>query len=253
MPEHRTYRKLPQLGHGFRGGIALSLLLLPGLAGAQRTPLLQVDLKTGRRERIDAGGRRDRLDAQLDALLDNATGKRFSTTDLEQIENVLRRYLQARRPRSAPRLLLFLYPGRISRARLKELREIVVDVDLVIDPCPRSVCRDSLGKHIEILGRALGQPKIEAKSYAIRFGSVSLRAVAESRNQDDLVYHFSAAKVIEAGKRQRGLALIRQAASARANYTTAMARAIGANVHTRGVRLAKAPMISRSQGAWPST
>jgi hypothetical protein len=126
---------------------------------ADRTKLLEVDLKTGARRNIDGSGKaKNRADLQLDALLDSATGgAAFSTQDLEKIEKALRRFLRASRPRATPRLLLFLYPGRISRAGLKELREVLVEIDLVVDPCSRTVCRESVAKHIELLGKAMRQ------------------------------------------------------------------------------------------------
>jgi hypothetical protein len=232
-----------------RSAITLTALLLAAsTTHAERTPLLKVDLQTGKRQRIDREASRDRLDLELDALLDDATGSGFTTADLERIERSLRRFLRARRPRSAPRLLLFLYPGQITRARLKELREVVVDVDLLVDPCPRSVCRDSLGKHLEMLGKAMGKPRLRGRSYAIRFGTVSLRTSRDGRSGEALSFNFSAGSVIDASRERTGRKLVKAALGDRASYTRKMAKAITRRVRARGVRLQSAPSVLRDKG-----
>ena len=106
-------------------------------------------LSLRQRRTIDTAGPSTPADRQLDAMLDSAAGgKSFSTKELQSIEIALRRYLQAARPRAMPRLLLFLYPGTISKSRLKELREVLVDVDILVDPCGRSVCHESVASTV---------------------------------------------------------------------------------------------------------
>ena len=115
---------------------------------------MQDDLAKNQRTRIDAP--KDSFDADLDAALGGAQG--FSTKPLEQIEDRIRAELRRDRPRASPRLIVFLYPGRVSAEKLKAMREINVDIELVMDPCDRSVCNEAVAKHIELVGRAVGAP-----------------------------------------------------------------------------------------------
>src|SRR5947209_884139 len=140
-----------------RTSILTLLLVLSGAAHAQsnkETTLLQDDLQNNRRTKIDAP--KDDLDAQLDAALGGPAG--FSTRELEKIEDRIRNELKRDRPRATPRLIVFLYPGRISAEKLKSMAEVDVDIELVMDPCDRNVCREAVAKHIELVGRAVAQP-----------------------------------------------------------------------------------------------
>lgn len=217
--------------------------LPPAYATADQTSLLRVDLKTGRRQRIDSRAVADLNDDSLDALLDSKLGKRFSTQDLEQIERALRRYLRERRPRGEPRLLLFLYPGRITRARLRDLREVVVDIDLLIDPCSRSVCRDAMARQIELLGRTIKASTIRGRSYQIRFNSVMLRAKTDLRPNPFETYSFSAAAVIRAGAEHAGAALLHQSLDARRSYPHRMTVVAARNIRSRHVKMVQVPRI----------
>lgn len=223
-----------------------SLLSAPP-ALARRTSLLRVDLRTGRKTSIDKSGKRDSVDRALDRLLDKSTGKTFTTADLEKIERAIRRYIRTTRPRAAPRLLLFLYPGRISRARLKELREVLVDIDLVVDPCARTVCRDSVAKHLEIIGKSLKKAKIRTSSYVISFKSVTVRTSTRIGGTQYDIYSFKAGEVVKASKRSGGgRKLVRRVVGALAGYDRKMAKAAARQLKLRRVRLAKTPRISRT-------
>lgn len=218
---------------------------------ADRTKLLEVDLKTGARRNIDGGGKaKTRADLQLDALLDSATGgAAFSTQDLERIEKALRRFLQASRPRATPRLLLFLYPGRISRAGLKELRDVLVEIDLVVDPCGRTVCRESVAKHIELLGKAMRQAVVRTDRYTIKFKTITIRTTTDLRGEDGETYRFSADEVVQAGRGGGGRGLVQRITKAKSDYAGEMTKAIARRVKGRRVALLGAPRVQRSSSS----
>ncbi|MCC6750160.1 MAG: hypothetical protein IT371_21010 [Deltaproteobacteria bacterium] len=228
--------------------MALAVLAGPRPRAAwagDRTRLLEVDLRTGSKQRIDGGGPKTDADRQLDALLDRTTGKTFTTAELERIERALRRYLQAARPRAVPRLLLFLYPGRITASRLKELREILVEVDLLVDPCSRSICRDAVAKDVELLGKALQQPVLRTGSYVVRFKLVTVRTATEHRATEYETYRFSAEEVVTAGQRGDGLTLVKRQEAEAAGYERAMVKAIARRLQARRVPLDKPPAVRR--------
>lgn len=214
-------------------------------ARADRTQLLKVNLRTGKRSSIDKAEKRRGVDAQLDALLDSSTGKSFSTGDLARIEKAVRRFLRQTRPRAEPRLLLFLYPGSITGQRLRTLREVSIDIDLVVDPCARSVCRDSVAKHLEILGRSIKQAVIRTKDYVIRFKNVTVRTSTAMRGARFDIYSFSAKEVVDAGRGGRGQKLVRRVLDAQKGYARQMSRKAAKGVARKRVRLAKTPRVMR--------
>src|SRR4051812_47051203 len=138
---------------------------------AKETPLLEDDLAKNKRTRIDAP--KDSFDASLDDALGGPQG--FSTKQLEKIEDRLRDELRRDRPRAIPRLIVFLYPGKISAERLKAMTEVNVDVELVMDPCERNVCKEAVAKHIELVGRAIGQPVVSGAGFKMVFQMLTLK------------------------------------------------------------------------------
>jgi hypothetical protein len=225
--------------------------LLAGPARGERTKLLEADLKTGAVRRIDAAGPTTAADRDLDAMLDKATGgAAFSTAELERIEKALRRFLEAARPRAAPRLLLFLYPGRISRNSLKELREVNVEVELLVDPCSRTVCSDSVGKTLELVGRALRQPVLRTSRYTVRFGAVTIRTSTEMKGQSFDLYRYQAAEVVRAGQQPAGGAtLVKRLQEATASYARQMTQEVARRLQLRRVKLGKPPQVQHEPGA----
>lgn len=233
---------------GRRVTTLLVLLLLSAVAvpaRAERTPLLKVDLQTGKKTAIDQRGPKTDVDKQLDALLDSSTGKSFSTAELGKIESAVRRYLRATRPRAMPRLLLFVYPGRMTSAKLKELREVLIDIDLVVDPCGRTVCKDSVAKHLEIIGKSLKQAEIRTADYLVRFKSVTVRTSTQIGGAQYDIYSFSADEVVRAGRSGGGQQLVRRVQGAQQAYGREMAKAAARKIGLRRVRLVKTPRIER--------
>src|SRR6516162_10070009 len=103
--------------------LALALLGTPAQAD-KTTPLLQDDLQHNRRTKIDGQD-----DMGLDSLVG---GGGFSTKPLDGVEDRLRAELGRNRPRATPRIVLFLYPGRVDVEKLRAMSEINVDIQLVM-------------------------------------------------------------------------------------------------------------------------
>ena len=220
----------------------------PAAADPRPTSLLEVDLKTGTRRAFDGGKPKTRADKALDALLDETTGESFSSKELKKVSAALRRFLRSNRSRALPRMILFLYPGRISRNALRELREVNVNVELVVDPCQRTVCREAVGRHLELLGRSLRQAQVRTSSYVIRFRQVTIRARTDSGAGE--TYRFSAAEVVQAGKqRGHGSRLVKRVLAELAGYEKNMARLIVRRLRGRRVRFSGNPRLDRTPGA----
>jgi hypothetical protein len=223
----------------------LSCAILPVAAAAERTKLMEVDLETGRRRRIDARSRGSSADRELDAMLGQTMGQSFTTAELERVDKALRRYLKMLRPRASARLLVFLYPGRITRSALSELREVLVDLDLVVDPCGRSFCEDAVGKHLDLVGRSLKQAVIRTRRYSIRFNTITVRTALDPGSGYQL-YRFTTQQIL--GLRGRGGAkLVRKVARQRAGYDRKMLAAVQRQLKLRRLRVARVPRISRSR------
>ena len=229
--------------------LAIPLLLCsPPPAHAQRTPLYQVDLERGtHRDYLSSGGGKGASDLALDALLDETTDRTFSGKDLEQLAVAIKRYLSSARPRAMPRMMLFLYPGRISKGKLKELREVKVDIELLVDPCGRSVCSDAMARHLEVVGQAMRTTRLGGDAYRITFESVRLRRRLDLPGADFEELRFSAEEVVTAGKTPGGgRALVNRLSKARAGYEPRMAKEIQRRLKVRRMSLAGPPQISRT-------
>jgi hypothetical protein len=231
------------------GALGIALLAAAVPLSAKRTPLLEVNFKTGSKRRIDAAGPQTAADRDLDAALGAAMGSSFSTQDLERIAEALGRYLGHLRLRASARLMLFLYPGSVTRAALRELREINVDVDLLVDPCGRAVCREAVGQHLELVGKALRQAELRTRSYTVRFASVTVRTVSDLRGSEQDQYRFSAEQVVRAGQVGSGTQLVRDVDAARAGYEKEMVRAISARLRAGRVQVDGAVEVQRARGA----
>ena len=233
--------------------VAAALLLAaaaPPAAADNRRPtsLLEVDLRTGTKRSFDRNSKpKTKADKDLDALLDETTGESFSSKELNKISVALRRFLRASRPRALPKMILFLYPGRISKTELRELREVKVNVELLVDPCHRTVCQGAVGQHLELLGKSLRQAVLRTKSYVIVFEDVTVRARIDGAGAAAFeTYRFPAAAVVAAGKRRgAGPALVKKAAAQRAGYERTMVKAILGRLRARRVRTRGAPRVTR--------
>jgi hypothetical protein len=223
----------------------LLLLALTSAAAAQKeTPLLEDDLQKNKRTRIDAPG--DSLDGALDDLVG---GQGFSTKELEKIEDRIRNELRRDRPRATPRLIVFLYPGRIDISRLRALSEVNVDIELVMDPCDRNVCREAVAKHIELVGRSVGQANLSGPGCRLALKNLTLKTSTTLHDEEVMVYAVPIAAAIEAARKPGGgLAWLDGQSKAEQDYEPLVTRAIARRAAERRVALGGAPSVKRSGG-----
>jgi hypothetical protein len=228
------------------------VMAAPALAQeGKATPLLEVDLRSGVKERIDAKAL-ESDDAGLDAALSQALGEgaaNFSTRDLEQIETQLREQLSRERPRSPAQLLIFVYPGRVNADRLRRLSEVDVDLELVIDPCDRAVCDDAVGRHIELVGGAVGKPVQERGRYKVVFQTLDIRAVVHFKEAETQEYRIPIADCVAAAKKPgAGRQWVADRKRAADEYEPLVARAAARAAAGRRLDLVDGPVVSRRDG-----
>jgi hypothetical protein len=224
-------------------------VLCTGVAAAQPaakpTPLLQSDLTSGKKSKIDGGA--SSFDSELDAALGGPQG--FSTQELEKIENNIKRELQRDRPRATPRLIVFLYPGRITVEKLKSMTEIFVDIQLVMDPCERTVCREAVARHIELVGRSVGAPTLQGPGHKLTFKNLSLETSVKMHDAELTVYKVPIVDCIAASKRSGGgLAWLATQDKAEQDYEPIVQKAIAKHANARRVALVGAPQVTRGKG-----
>lgn len=226
--------------------IALCLSLWGAVpAGADRgrpTPLLEENLQTGKRVRIDASSQY--LDAEFDRVLGPDSG--FSTRELERVLDRLRGELRRERPRATPKLVVFLYPGATDVARLQGLPQIFVDIELVLDPCERTVCTDAIAKHIEMVGRAVGQPVLASGGHRFVFQVLILSSVLATQQGEAQLQKVPIADCITAAaRRQGGQAWLDARQHAEDDYEPLCVKAIARQAALRRVPLTAPPRVSR--------
>jgi hypothetical protein len=221
------------------------IVLLPCFARAQtahETTLYQDDLAKNQRTRIDAP--KDAFDAQLDAALGGPQG--FSTKALEQIEERIKQELKRDRPRATPRVILFLYPGRIDAERLKALTEVNVDIELIMDPCDRNVCKEAVAKHIELVGRAVGQPVVSTANFRMIFQTLTLKTSTTMHDDEVAMYRVPISACVTAAQRAGGgIAWLDAQEHAESAYEPIVVKAIARHAAERRVQLAAPPSVSR--------
>jgi hypothetical protein len=229
-----------------------SLLLVclaagPAFAQGKPTPLLEDDLSSNKRTKIDAGGG-DGLDAGLDAAFGGGGG--FSTKELEKVEDRLRADLKRERPRATPRLVLFLYPGRVDAEKLRSLAQVNVDMELIMDPCERSVCREAVGRHIELVGRALGKAVYATQQYKLTFKTLTLRTATTIHDTEVETYLVPITDCIAAAARPGGgVAWLDARKHAADDYVPLVEKAIARQAAGRRVSLSAPPQVRRTGGS----
>ena len=229
---------------------SLPALLLAGAASAQMTPLLKVDLKSGGETRIDA--EEIESDAAFDAALGDAlgdSGSTFSTRKLDGIVKKIVEGLRTLRPRSPATLLVFISPGRVNLERLRRLTEVLVDLELIIDPCDRSVCEDSVATHIELVGRAVGSPEQGAGDNRLVFRTLAIRAATtfHDKETEEHVVPIEDA-VAAAAQRGGGRAWLEEAKHQEERYEPLVSKAVARRAARRKVELDSAPVVTRAHG-----
>jgi hypothetical protein len=231
----RVVRPVPLLA------LAACALAQPARAqNGQPTPLVQDDLQRNKRTTIDQPD-------DLDGIAGAIGGGGFSTATLQPIEQRLRASLRAERPRATPRLIVFLYPGRVSAENLRNLSQVYVDIELDIDPCDRSVCRDAVGKHIELVGRAVGKPVYANQNFKLTFKNLTLKTATQMHDTEVSAYQIPISEAVAASARSGGgLAWLDGAKKAEDQYVPLMVRAVAQKASAKRVSLEGAPQVSRS-------
>jgi hypothetical protein len=218
-------------------------LCATALADQRPTPLLQDDLSSNKRTKIDAA--KDDLDSQLDSALGGPQG--FSTQELEKIEDRIRAELKRDRPRATPRLIVFLYPGKISVEKLKGMREINIEIELVMDPCERSVCRESVARHIELVGRSVGASTLSGPGHKVLFKNLSLETSVQMHDTDVTTYKIPIGDCIAASQKSGGgLAWLNSQDKAEQQYEPIVQKAIAKRASARRVSLQGAAKITHT-------
>jgi len=235
-----------------RSSLALAALVLLSLAAEASQPrkgtaLLETDLRAGKTTRIDATGG-DALDAEMDAVLGRAGAKQesFSTKELEVIEQRLVADLKRERPRATPHLIVFVYPGRITPEKLKILSEVFVDLEILLDPCERSVCRDAVARHIELVGRAVGRAERQTRMYKLVFKSLILRTKTTFRDEELDEFRVPMTEAVKAaGRAGGGRAWLDTMDTSKEQFEPLVAKAIARQASKYRVGLIGAPHVGR--------
>jgi hypothetical protein len=232
-----------------RAAVALVLLCCSAEAAQPRkgTALLETDLRAGKTTRIDAKGG-DALDAEMDAVLGRAGAKSqsFSTKELDAIEQRLLADLRRERPRATPHLIVFVYPGRITPEKLKVLEEVFVDLEILLDPCERVVCRDAVARHIELVGRAVGKAERQTQRYKLVFKSLILRTKVNFRDAEVDEFRIPMTDAVAtAGRAGGGRAWLDEMAHSTAQFEPLVAKAIARQAAKYRVGLIGAPHVGR--------
>ena len=207
------------------------------------TPLVEDDLSTGKRKQIDSPS--DDFDASLDAALGGASG--FSTKELLGIADRIRQELKRDRPRATPRVVMFLYPGKITIEKLRTMREIYADLELIMDPCERSVCKDAVAKHIEMVGRTVANGVAKGNGYQITLRTLTLRTATLMQSAEVEVYSVPILDCIVASKKAGGgSAWLASRQQQNTDYVPIVTKAIQREATSRRVALLTVPSVARS-------
>jgi hypothetical protein len=117
---------------------------------------------------------------------------------------------------------------------------------MTIDPCARAVCDDALGRHIEMVGRAVGEAVTRGSGFSIVYKNLTLKAETDVRGEEMVVVSVGLADAVAAGHRPgQGAALIQARRRAETDYVPLMMRAIAQAAGQRRVPLAAAPAVTR--------
>jgi hypothetical protein len=185
----------------------------------------------------------------MDAVLGRAGAReqRFTTKELERVEMRIVSDLRRERPRTTPHLIIFVYPGRVSPERLKLLSEVNVDIEILIDPCERAVCRDGVGRHIELVGQAVGRAELKTARYTLIYKNLILRTQTRFRDTESEEYRVPISECIAAAQRRGGgQAWIDNMGRSTAQFEPLVAKAIQKHAVRYRVALAGPPRVSRT-------
>src|SRR5262249_27054609 len=154
------------------------------------------------------------------------------------------------RPRASPRLVMFVYPGRISIDKLRAMSEIFIDLELVMDPCARSVCRDAVAKHIAMVGRAVGKRALAPSSFKAALQNLTLRTATTMHDARVEPYVIPIADCINASQKPGGgLAWLNSRQKQQDDFEPLMVKAIVRQAQGWRVDLSGIPTVRRGGGS----
>jgi hypothetical protein len=229
-------------------GLALVCVAADASQPRKGTALLEVDVRANTKTRIDGDQGGDALDAEMDAVLGRAGAKNqsFTTKELETIEEKLIASVRRERPRATPHLIVFVYPGRVSPEKLRTLSEVFVDIEILIDPCERSVCRDAVARHIELVGQAVGRAEVKTARYTLVYKNLIVRTITHFRDGEGEEYRVPITECIGAAKRAGGgRAWLDSMGRSVAQFEPLVAKGIQRHAVQYRVALAGPPRVSR--------
>src|SRR5262249_62147252 len=109
-------------------------------------------------------------------------------------------------PPPPPQLIVFFYPARVSADKPKPLSEVFAAIEIVIDPGDRTVCRDAVARHIELTGRAVGQPVQQTARYKLVFKTLILKTLTDFHGPEVEEWRVPIPEAVAAARRHGGRA-----------------------------------------------
>src|SRR5262249_28272870 len=119
----------------------------------------------------------------------------------------------------------------------------------VIDPCERAVCRDAVGKHIELVGRAIGRPTAPGARYKLVWQNLIIKTMTQFHDSQSEEIRVPVSEAVRAAsERNGGAAWLAARSRADTQYEPLVARDITKVAAARRVALAGPPSVSRQGG-----
>ncbi len=130
------------------------------------------------------------------------------------------------------------------------MREVFVDIELTIDPCSRSVCDDALAKHVELVGRAVGDASQRGEGYTVSYKNLTLKAETDVRGEELITLSVPVADAVAAAKRPGGgQALMAARRHAETDYVPILMKAIAQHASQLRVPVEGPAAITRAGNA----
>jgi hypothetical protein len=115
-----------------------------------------------------------------------------------------------------------------------------------MDPCDRNVCREAVAKHIELVGRSVGQPAISGANWKMSFQTLTLKTSTTLHDDEVQVYQVPIATCINAARKPGGgIAWLDSQSHAEEEYEPIVTKAIARHAAERRVALAGPPSVKR--------
>ncbi len=119
-----------------------------------------------------------------------------------------------------------------------------------MDPCERSVCREAVGKHIEMVGRSVAKAAYATPGYKLVFKNLQLTTSTQMHDTEVLSYSVPIADCISAaGRSGGGMAWLDGQKHAVDDYVPLMTRAVAQKEQSHRVSLMGPPSVSRNDSS----